>query len=176
MRSDLWRHGIIPWTLYLFRKRKTGEQYGQWLLFVTVHRYTKHAPFHFASDWGTWLSPWRRSCQLLSWSRNSLPFMEYSIDDSVQWLRDGKDDQMIGVSFPSGKTELSLLYNIQTGYNVQDKAAGASDWSMNASVPSLRMRGSIPSWPPLWSRGQSSWLQIQRSRIRFPGATRFSEK
>jgi hypothetical protein len=29
-------------------------------------------------------------------------------------------------------------------------------------------------WPPLWSSGQSSWLQIQRSSI--PGATRFSEK
>jgi hypothetical protein len=24
------------------------------------------------------------------------------------------------------------------------------------------------SGPPLWSSGQSSWLQIQRSRIRFP--------
>jgi hypothetical protein len=22
--------------------------------------------------------------------------------------------------------------------------------------------------PPLWSTGQSSWLQIQRSRVRFP--------
>jgi hypothetical protein len=22
--------------------------------------------------------------------------------------------------------------------------------------------------PPLWSRGQTSWLQIQRSRVRFP--------
>jgi hypothetical protein len=24
------------------------------------------------------------------------------------------------------------------------------------------------SRPPLWSSGQSSWLQIQRSRVRFP--------
>jgi hypothetical protein len=24
------------------------------------------------------------------------------------------------------------------------------------------------SRPPLWSRGQSSWLQIQRSRVLFP--------
>ena len=23
-------------------------------------------------------------------------------------------------------------------------------------------------WPPLWSSGQSLWLQIQRSRVRFP--------
>jgi hypothetical protein len=28
----------------------------------------------------------------------------------------------------------------------------------------------------LWSSGQSFWLQILRSRVRFPGATRFSEK
>jgi hypothetical protein len=26
----------------------------------------------------------------------------------------------------------------------------------------------VDSWPPLWSSGQSSWLQIQRSRARFP--------
>jgi hypothetical protein len=30
--------------------------------------------------------------------------------------------------------------------------------------------------PPLWSLGQSSWLQIQRSRVRFPCPTRFPEK
>jgi hypothetical protein len=30
--------------------------------------------------------------------------------------------------------------------------------------------------PPLWSSCQSFWLQIQRPRVRFPGATRFSEK
>jgi hypothetical protein len=26
--------------------------------------------------------------------------------------------------------------------------------------------------PPLWSSGQSSWLQMQGSRIRFPGTTK----
>jgi hypothetical protein len=26
--------------------------------------------------------------------------------------------------------------------------------------------------PPLWSSGQSSWLQIQGSRVRFPGTTK----
>jgi hypothetical protein len=26
--------------------------------------------------------------------------------------------------------------------------------------------------PPLWSSGQSSWLQIRRSRVRFPGTKR----
>jgi hypothetical protein len=28
-------------------------------------------------------------------------------------------------------------------------------------------------WPPLWSSGQSSWLQIQRSRVRFAALTDF---
>jgi hypothetical protein len=27
--------------------------------------------------------------------------------------------------------------------------------------------------PPLWSGGQSSWLQIQRSRVRFPASPDF---
>jgi hypothetical protein len=30
--------------------------------------------------------------------------------------------------------------------------------------------------PPLWSSGQSSWLQIRRPRVRFPGTKRFSDK
>jgi hypothetical protein len=30
--------------------------------------------------------------------------------------------------------------------------------------------------PPLWSSGQSSWLQNRRPRVRFPGTTRFSDK
>jgi hypothetical protein len=29
-----------------------------------------------------------------------------------------------------------------------------------------------PRWPPLWSSGQSSWLQIQGSQVRFPGTTK----
>ena len=29
------------------------------------------------------------------------------------------------------------------------------------------------SWPPLWSSGQSFWLQIQRSRVRFPALPDF---
>ena len=28
-------------------------------------------------------------------------------------------------------------------------------------------------WPPLWSSGQSFWLQIQRSRVRFPALPHF---
>jgi hypothetical protein len=29
------------------------------------------------------------------------------------------------------------------------------------------------SWPPLWSSGHSSWLQIQSSWVRFPALTNF---
>ena len=29
------------------------------------------------------------------------------------------------------------------------------------------------NWPPLWSNGQSFWLQIQRSRVRFPALPDF---
>jgi hypothetical protein len=32
------------------------------------------------------------------------------------------------------------------------------------------------SWPPLWSSGQSFWLQIQRSRVRFPALPYFLKK
>jgi hypothetical protein len=31
-------------------------------------------------------------------------------------------------------------------------------------------------WPPLWSSGQSSWLQIKKMPGTIPGATRFSER
>jgi hypothetical protein len=31
-------------------------------------------------------------------------------------------------------------------------------------------------WPPLWSSGQSSWLQIQGSRVRFLGTTKKNKK
>ena len=33
----------------------------------------------------------------------------------------------------------------------------------------------IEVWPPLWSSGQSFWLQIQRSRVWFPALPDFSE-
>jgi hypothetical protein len=38
----------------------------------------------------------------------------------------------------------------------------------------MRYRKIFP--PPLWSSGQSFWLQIQRSRVRFLADSRFSEK
>jgi hypothetical protein len=41
-------------------------------------------------------------------------------------------------------------------------------------LPSFRFLSSrLLVWPPLWSSGQSSWLQIQRSRVRFPALPDF---
>ena len=39
---------------------------------------------------------------------------------------------------------------------------------MVAFIISMGQRG-----PPLWSSGQSFWLQIQRSRVRFPALPDF---
>jgi hypothetical protein len=37
----------------------------------------------------------------------------------------------------------------------------------------MKLRNAYKSWwPPLWSSGQSSWIQIQGSRFRFPGTTK----
>jgi hypothetical protein len=44
----------------------------------------------------------------------------------------------------------------------KDKYGGA--------IPDLRYmlsRYGVINWSPLWSSGQSSWLQIQRTRVRF---------
>ena len=43
-------------------------------------------------------------------------------------------------------------------------------------VTNLQRRFSVNVWcggPPLWSSGQSFWLQIQRSRVRFPALPDF---
>ena len=51
-------------------------------------------------------------------------------------------------------------------------------WRKWAPLPNNSRPTRIPhivfySWPPLWSSGQSFWLQIQRSRVRFPALTDF---
>jgi hypothetical protein len=43
-------------------------------------------------------------------------------------------------------------------------------------IPKCRFEDNIKiseGWPPLWSSGQSSWLQIQRLRVRFPALPDF---
>ena len=41
-------------------------------------------------------------------------------------------------------------------------------------IQELSVFGLVPvKWPPLWSSGQSFWLQIQRSRVRFPALPNF---
>jgi hypothetical protein len=60
------------------------------------------------------------------------------------------------------------------------KAAGAWSWPPYVCNPTTRQATQPPSfvvswniWSPLWSSGQSSWLQIQRSRIRFVAISDF---
>jgi hypothetical protein len=46
----------------------------------------------------------------------------------------------------------------------------------NAVIIATDFSNAILLGPPLWSSGQSSWLQIQRSQVRFPVLPGFSEK
>ena len=41
--------------------------------------------------------------------------------------------------------------------------------------PAIFKDGQVKIRPPLWSSGQGIWLQIQRSRVRFPALPDFSE-
>jgi hypothetical protein len=42
-----------------------------------------------------------------------------------------------------------------------------ANWSFFSSLKQF-VHVVCKEWPPLWSSGRSSWLQIQRSRVRFP--------
>jgi hypothetical protein len=46
--------------------------------------------------------------------------------------------------------------------------------SQNSQI-SNKINFVIHKWPPLWSSGQSFWLQILRSRVRVPALLDFSE-
>jgi hypothetical protein len=48
-------------------------------------------------------------------------------------------------------------------------------WQLNSRNGSVKAKICWPMhsrWPPLWSSGQSSWLQIQGYRVRLPGTTK----
>ena len=45
----------------------------------------------------------------------------------------------------------------------------SEDYSRGSQIPF----GVVEAGPPLWSSGQSFWLQIQRSRVRFPALPDF---
>jgi hypothetical protein len=61
-----------------------------------------------------------------------------------------------------------------TGSDVRrDRLSGVMTWEV---VLKHLSNASGYEGLPLWSSGQSSWLQIQRSRVRFPGTTVFSDK
>ena len=66
---------------------------------------------------------------------------------------------------------MSTGEHISTRFFVKEKVSASTAYSFrtnnNISLTILR--------PPLWSSGQSFWLQIQRSRVRFPALPDFSE-
>jgi hypothetical protein len=59
---------------------------------------------------------------------------------------------------------MKIDFHVET-YYIREQAIEENIWRpKNEEVPSL------------WSSGQSSWLQIQRSTSSIPGAARFTEK
>jgi hypothetical protein len=69
----------------------------------------------------------------------------------------------------ASKTPFSNL-NLKDGNCNIHRDAGKRD-ATNSGKPKLLFCVVLPE-PPLWSSGQSSWLQIRRPRVRFPGTTR----
>jgi hypothetical protein len=49
------------------------------------------------------------------------------------------------------------------------RRSGENNYSIKIILKIWIFRG----WPPLWSFGQRSWLQIQSSRVRFPALPHF---
>ena len=47
------------------------------------------------------------------------------------------------------------------------------NYTINTNFQSQYKSPNGKDWPPLWSSGQSFWLQIQRSRVRFPALPGF---
>jgi hypothetical protein len=64
---------------------------------------------------------------------------------------------------------MGILYEFETQKSIQSITA-VSGWIKNRPIyrQGVRFRR-----PPLWSSGQSSWLQILRSRLRFPALPDF---
>jgi hypothetical protein len=64
-----------------------------------------------------------------------------------------------------------MPYHPKIDFNIlHPPGAWASWW-----IDSCLFGSIIFLWPLLWSSGQSSWLQVQRSRVRLPAAIRFSK-
>ena len=71
------------------------------------------------------------------------------------------------------KAELIGLWELKTAIIIPLvlSTTGIIPQKLHESLKLLNLR----TGPPLWSSGQSFWLQIQRSRVRFPALPDFSE-
>ena len=67
------------------------------------------------------------------------------------------------------------VYIISYGYLERNEAGIAEQSIVKSILSGFQVFDSIGGdrGPPLWSSGQSFWLQIQRSRVRFPALPDF---
>jgi hypothetical protein len=69
-----------------------------------------------------------------------------------------------------------MLVFLQLGYITEDNFVKIPTVSVfTCEVPTVRIYSVrfLTAGPPLWSSGQGSWLQIQRSWVRFPALPDF---
>ena len=67
-----------------------------------------------------------------------------------------------------------ILYIIKVGLNIRPREWVSGLVQTREHHKQFRELVGLKG-PPLWSSGQSFWLQIQRSRVRFPALPDFSE-
>ena len=58
---------------------------------------------------------------------------------------------------------------LQVNFSIEDQQADRT----KTNYWWIKIALTDKDWPPLWSSGQSFWLQIQRSRVRFPALPDF---
>jgi hypothetical protein len=84
-------------------------------------------------------------------------------------------------SFEKTDREVRFQIHIEAGVIEQIRNTKFGPW-ISVYIPSVSnvietlsviLLSFYAFWPPLWSSGQSSWLQIQRSRVRFPALPHF---
>jgi len=57
--------------------------------------------------------------------------------------------------------------------NISSISSSISSRSSNSKSTKINRINSVSKGPPLWSSGQSFWLQIERSRVRSPALPEF---
>jgi hypothetical protein len=70
-------------------------------------------------------------------------------------------------------SEQYIASNFKVDRSANEEPTWADGCSLQTAVISLYRRVSGTVWPPLRSSGQSFWLRIKRSRVRFPALPDF---